>query len=227
MTEHSTQSELVRVLLADDHTLFRQGLRHLLADHPRLKIVGEASDAGEAVRMAQRLRPDVILMDLHMPGGGGIEATRILRGDMPDVSVLILTVSENEEDLLGALRAGAKGYILKTSDFDQLLRSLDTVASGQAALAPEMTTKLLTQLSTDEPAPTGGRRRGEPGHQLSERELEILKLIAEGASNRQIANQLYLSENTVRTHLVHILGKLGLENRVQAAAYALRNGLAS
>jgi two-component system nitrate/nitrite response regulator NarL len=219
-------SEPIRVLLADDHTLFRQGLRRLLADHPRLKIVGEAANADEAVREARRLKPDVILMDLHMPGGGGIEATRILRGELPNVGVLMLTVSENEEDLLAALRAGAKGYILKTSDFDQLLRSLDTVAAGQAALAPEMTTKLLTQLSTDDAAP-GPRRRTEPHHQLSERELEILKLIAEGASNRQIAGQLYLSENTVRTHLVHILGKLGLENRVQAAAYALRNGLAS
>jgi two-component system nitrate/nitrite response regulator NarL len=219
-------SEPIRVLLADDHTLFRQGLRHLLADHPRLKIVGEASSADEAVKQAQQLKPDVVLMDLHMPGGGGIEATRILRAEMPDVGVLILTVSENEEDLLAALRAGAKGYILKTSDFDQLLRSLDTVAAGQAALAPEMTTKLLTQLSTDDATP-GPRRRTEPHHALSERELEILRLIAQGASNRQIAGQLYLSENTVRTHLVHILGKLGLENRVQAAAYALRNGLAS
>jgi two-component system, NarL family, nitrate/nitrite response regulator NarL len=219
-------SEPIRVLLADDHTLFRQGLRHLLADHPRLKIVGEAASADEAVRQAQQLKPDVVLMDLHMPGGGGIEATRILRAEMPDVGVLILTVSENEEDLLAALRAGAKGYILKTSDFDQLLRSLDTVAAGQAALAPEMTTKLLTQLSTDDAGPAT-RRRTEPHHQLSERELEILRLIAQGASNRQIAGQLYLSENTVRTHLVHILGKLGLENRVQAAAYALRNGLAS
>ena len=219
-------SEPIRVLLADDHTLFRQGLRHLLAEHPRLKIVGEASSADTAVEAAQRLKPDVILMDLHMPGGGGIQATRILHTEMPDIGVLVLTVSENEEDLLAALRAGAKGYILKTSDFDQLLRSLDTVAAGQAALAPEMTTKLLTQLSTDDATP-GPRRRAEPHHQLSERELEILKLIAEGASNRQIAGQLYLSENTVRTHLVHILGKLGLENRVQAAAYALRNGLAS
>jgi DNA-binding NarL/FixJ family response regulator len=213
-------------LLADDHTLFRQGLCHLLADHPRLKIVGEAATADEAVRQARRLHPDVVLMDLHMPGGGGIEATRILHAEMPDLGILILTVSENEEDLLAALRAGAKGYILKTSDFDQLLRSLDAVAAGQAALAPEMTTKLLTQLSSDQ-AGAGPRRRAEPHHSLSERELEILRLIAQGASNRQIAGQLYLSENTVRTHLVHILGKLGLENRVQAAAYALRNGLAT
>ncbi len=226
MTDKDRAAGPVRVLLADDHTLFRQGLRHLLADHPRLEIVGEAADAQEAIQLVRRLRPDVVLMDLHMPGGGGIEATRTVRGELPEVSVLILTVSENEDDLLAALRAGAKGYILKTSDFDQLLRSLDTVASGQAALAPEMTTKLLTQLSGDETTPAA-RRRGEPHHQLSERELEILRLIAEGASNRQIAGQLYLSENTVRTHLVHILGKLGLENRVQAAAYALRNGLAT
>jgi two-component system NarL family response regulator len=225
MNEQHDPGNAIRVLLADDHTLFRQGLRRLLAEHPRLKIVGEAADAEQAVAEARRLQPDVVLMDLHMPRGGGIEATRILHSELPDVGVLILTMSETEEDLLAALRAGARGYILKTSDLDQLLRSIETVAAGQASLGPEMTTKLLTQLSADENA--AARRRVEPHQQLSERELEILKLIAQGASNRQIAAQLYLSENTVRTHLVHILGKLGLENRVQAAAYALRNGLAS
>jgi two-component system nitrate/nitrite response regulator NarL len=225
MNEQHDPGNAIRVLLADDHTLFRQGLRYLLAEHPRLKIVGEAADAEQAVAEARRLQPDVVLMDIHMPRGGGIEATRILRSELPDVGVLILTMSETEEDLLAALRAGARGYILKTSDLDQLLRSIETVAAGQASLGPEMTTKLLTQLSADENA--AARRRVEPHQQLSERELEILKLIAQGASNRQIAAQLYLSENTVRTHLVHILGKLGLENRVQAAAYALRNGLVS
>src|SRR3712207_1413105 len=112
MTDNQSTGDSIRVLLADDHTLFRQGLRHLLADHPRLKIVGEAADAEDVLRQARRLSPDVILMDLHMPGGGGIEAARIPRGELPSINVLILAVSDNEEDLLGALRAGAKGYIL-------------------------------------------------------------------------------------------------------------------
>jgi two-component system NarL family response regulator len=217
-------ADQIRLLLADDHGLFREGLRRLLADHPRLTVVGEAADAQEVLRRARRLQPDIVLMDVHMPGGG-IEATRAIRAELPDVQVLILTVSESEEDLMAAVRAGAKGYILKTADFDQLLRSIDTVAAGQPAFNREMTNKLLSQLSSlDSAAPP--RRRGDTRRELSERELEILRFIAQGASNRQIANQLYLSENTVRTHLAHILEKLRLQNRVQAAAYALRNGLA-
>ena len=218
-------SERLRLLLADDHTLFRQGLRRLLADHPRLSIVGEAADADEAVRQARELEPDIVLMDLHMPGGGGIAATKTLRATLPNLNVLILTISEDQEDLRAALLAGANGYLLKSSDFDQLLGSLDRIAQGQAATSPEMLTKLVLQMRADE-LPAAPRRRGEPRRELSDRELEILGLIAQGSSNRQIAQQLYLSENTVRTHLAHILEKLGLENRVQAAAYALRNGLA-
>jgi len=217
-------ADQIRLLLADDHGLFREGLRRLLADHPRVTVVGEAADAQEVLRRARRLQPDIVLMDVHMPGGG-IEATRTIRAELPDVQVLILTVSESEEDLMAAVRAGAKGYILKTADFDQLLRSIDTVAAGQPAFNREMTNKLLSQLSSLDGA-ASPRRRGDTRRELSERELEILRLIAQGASNRQIANQLYLSENTVRTHLAHILEKLQLQNRVQAAAYALRNGLA-
>jgi len=216
----------LRLLLADDHTLFRQGLRRLLADNPRLAVVGEAASAEEAVRQAHALQPDIVLMDLHMPGGG-IEATRQLRAELPHIHVLVLTISENEEDLRAALLAGANGYLLKSADFDQLLTSLDRLAVGQAAASPEILTKLVQQLRNDVAAPPGSHRRGEPHRELSEREREILALVAQGASNRQIAQQLYLSENTVRTHLAHILEKLGLENRVQAAAYALRHGLVS
>jgi DNA-binding NarL/FixJ family response regulator len=219
-------AEPIRLLLADDHTLFRQGLRSLLANHARLRIVGEAADTQDAIRQARRLKPDIILMDLHMPGGGGLEATRTLRAELPDISIVILTVSESEEDLLASLRAGAKGYLLKTSEFDQLLRSLDLIVEGQPSLPREMSTRLLLQLSNDQAAPAT-RSRSEMRGELSERELEILRLVAQGTSNRQIARQLFISENTVRTHLAHILDKLGLENRVQAAAYALRNGLAS
>jgi two-component system nitrate/nitrite response regulator NarL len=219
-------AERLRLLLADDHTLFRQGLRRLLADNPRITVVGEAATADEAVRQASALRPDIVLMDLHMPGGG-IEATRQLRAALPEIHVLILTISENEDDLRAALLAGANGYLLKSSDFEQLLTSLDRLAAGQAAASPEILTKLVEQLRNGEAPAAGPRRRGEPRRELSEREREILALIAQGASNRQIAQQLYLSENTVRTHLAHILEKLGLENRVQAAAYALRHGLVS
>ena len=215
----------VRLLLADDHTLFRQLLRGALTDQPRFAIVGEAQDSAEAIRQAHSLKPDIVLMDLHMPGGGGVEATRVLRTELPDVQVVVVTASEDEDDLIAALRAGARGYFLKSASLEQLIQSLDTIATGQAALTPEVTTKLLTHLSKDEPS-TGGSRPGATVATLNERELEILRLVAEGASNRLIANQLYLSENTVRTYLAHVLEKLGLENRVQAAAYALRNGIA-
>ena len=215
----------IRLLLADDHTLFRQLLRGALADQPRFAIVGEAKDSAEAIRQAHSLKPDIVLMDLHMPGGGGVEATRELRTDLPDVQVVVVTASEDEDDLIAALRAGARGYFLKSASLEQLIQSLETIATGQAALTPEVTTKLLSHLSKDEPS-TSGSRPGAAIAALNERELEILRLVAEGASNRLIANQLYLSENTVRTYLAHILEKLGLSNRVQAAAYALRNGLA-
>jgi two-component system nitrate/nitrite response regulator NarL len=214
----------IRLLLADDHTLFRQLLRGALADQPRFAIVGEAQDSAEAIRQAHSLKPDIVLMDLHMPGGGGVDATRVLRTELPDVQVVVVTASEDEDDLIAALRAGARGYFLKSASLEQLIQSLETIATGQAALTPEVTTKLLSHLSKDEPSTSGSR----PGATaaLNERELEILRLVAEGASNRLIANQLYLSENTVRTYLAHVLEKLGLENRVQAAAYALRNGIA-
>src|SRR5215210_3856038 len=147
----------VRLLLADDHTLFRQLLRGALADQPRFAIVGEAQDSAEAIRQAHSLKPDIVLMDLHMPGGGGVEATRVLRTELPDVQVVVVTASEDEDDLIAALRAGARGYFLKSASLEQLIQSLDTIATGQAALAPEVTTKLLTHLSKGEPATTGSR----------------------------------------------------------------------
>ncbi len=218
-------ADAIRLLLADDHALFRQLLRGALADNPRFEIVGEAQDTDETLRQARRLRPSIVLMDLHMPGAGGVEATRILHAEMPAVQVVVVTASEDEDDLIAALRAGARGYFLKSASFEQLIDSLETIARGQAALTPEVTTKLLSLLSKDEPG-ENAVRAVDPTTALNERELEILRLVAEGASNRAIAHQLYLSENTVRTYLAHILEKLGLENRVQAAAFALRHGIA-
>jgi DNA-binding NarL/FixJ family response regulator len=213
----------IRLLLVDDHTLFRQGLHRLLDDHPRFTVVGEAAQTEEAVRRARRLQPDIAILAMDIPGGA-IEATRALRAEVSSIQVLILTLNEDEDSLLAAVRAGAKGVVLKTFAFEQLVRSLETVASGEVAFSRDLTNRLLLQLSNgvESSPPPRSRSRGD----LSERELEILRLVTHGASNRQIANQLCLSENTVRTHLAHIFEKLGIDNRVQAVAYALRNGLA-
>jgi two-component system NarL family response regulator len=164
----------------------------------------------------------MILMDLEMPGEGGVAATRTLRAEMPALEVVIVTGSEEQEDLQAALAAGARGYILKSSNYEALIESLVAIAEGQAVAPPNLAG------AAPHAAPSAPRAgRGERQTELSERELEVLRLLAGGASNRQIADQLYLSENTVRTYVAHILEKLGLENRVQAAAYALRNGLVS
>jgi two-component system nitrate/nitrite response regulator NarL len=217
-------ADTIRLVLVDDHTLFRELLRRALADHPRLCVVGEADNTEAGIRCARDLQPNIVVMDLNMPGGGGVEATRVLRAELPSVDIVVVTGSENDEDLLAALRAGAKGYVMKTAGLTDLVQSLEAIAQGHAALSPEITAKLLSHLSRDEspPRPTRGQTPGG----LSERELEVLRLVAQGATNRQIANQLYLSEHTVRTYLAHILEKLGLDNRAQAAAYAVRNGLA-
>jgi DNA-binding NarL/FixJ family response regulator len=214
--------EPIRLLLADDHTLFRQILRRSLTGHARFEVVGEAADTDETIRQARDLRPDMVLMDLEMPGAGGVAATRTLRAELPAVEVVVVTASEEQEDLRAALAAGAKGYLLKSSDYEALIGSLVAIAEGQTVATPDLT--------PPEPPPSriaAGAPRGERYAELSERETEVLRLVAQGASNRQIASQLCLSENTVRTYVAHILEKLGLENRVQAAAYALRSGLVS
>jgi DNA-binding NarL/FixJ family response regulator len=212
----------IRLLLADDHLLFRQILRRSLAGHARFEVIGEAADTNETIRQAHSLRPDMVLMDLEMPGDGGVAATRTLRAQMPGVEVVIVTGSEEQADLRAALAAGAKGYVLKSSDFDALIASLEALAEGEAAVMPD-----LSPAAGMGGIGRAGGSRGDRFAELSERELQVLRLLAEGTSNRMIASQLCLSENTVRTYVAHILEKLGLENRVQAAAYALRNGLVS
>jgi DNA-binding NarL/FixJ family response regulator len=219
-------ADTIRLVLADDHQLFRDLLRRALVNHPRLQIVGEAQDTQTAIRRAQELRPDIVVMDLNMPGGGGVVATQALRAALPDTEIIVVTGSDDDDDLIAALRAGAKGYVLKTAGLADLLQSLEAIAAGQAALSPSVTAKLLAHLTRPDAAP-GPTRPAGPGGELSERELEVLRLVATGATNRQIAEQLYLSENTVRTYLAHILEKLNLDNRAQVAAYAVRNGLAS
>jgi len=199
--------------LADDHPLFRRGVRHALSQGGEVEVVGEAANGKEVVEKARELQPDVILIDLMMPILGGLEATAVLHKEMPSVGILILTVSEKEKDLAQALKFGARGYILKNAGPHELLEAVQKVARGEVSISPVMAAKLLAELPQEE----------EPG--LTEREVEVLRLVARGATNKQIAEQLFITENTVKVHLRNILEKLHLKNRAQAAAYAVRTGL--
>lgn len=207
---------MIRVLLADDHTLFRRGLASLLAEQPDLEVVGEAASGEEAIERARELMPDVVLMDVRMPGLGGLEATRRLKDEMPYVKILILTVSEDEEDLFAAMKSGAQGYLLKNIDPDDLVTAIRQAERGEAPLAPSMAAKILREFSGTAPR---------PGPTLTPRERQVLELVARGDANKEIARHLQISENTVKNHLRNILEKLHLQNRVQAVMYALREGL--
>jgi two-component system, NarL family, nitrate/nitrite response regulator NarL len=216
----------IRVLVVDDHTLFRRGLIALLADDARFAVVGEAADAGEALRRAAELHPDVILLDNHLPGVKGVDALAGLKTAAPQARVLMLTVSEDERDLAAALRGGARGYLLKTVDSDGLAAALLRTAAGESVVSPEMTGKLVSafqSLGHDAPAPAPAVDV-DPIHSLSPREREILGHIAKGASNKEIARALDIAETTVKIHVQHILRKLNLGSRVQAAVYATGRG---
>jgi two-component system, NarL family, nitrate/nitrite response regulator NarL len=211
----------VRLMVVDDHTLFRRGLVALLASDSSLAVVGEASDAGEAVRKAAALLPDVILLDNHLPGATGIQALPGLKEAAPAARIMLLTVSEDEQDLQAALRAGAHGYLLKTIEGDLLAASIHRAMRGEPVISPEMTGKLVTAFQTAAspalPAPPG---RPDPLSQLSAREQQVLQQIALGASNKEIARTLSIAETTVKIHVQHILRKLDLTSRVQAAVFA-------
>ena len=209
-------SHPARVLVIDDHTLFRRGLMALLATQDGLQVVGEAGDAGEALRRAAELRPDIILLDHHLPGVNGVDLIESLIAAAPGVRVLMLTVSEESETLTQALRLGAHGYLLKTVDSDMLVTAIERALQGQSTVSPEMTGKLVnafrSQPDTAAPAP-----EADPLTLLSPREREILHEIAAGASNKEIARTLAIAETTVKIHVQHILRKLNLTSRVQAA----------
>jgi two-component system nitrate/nitrite response regulator NarL len=223
----------IRILVIDDHTLFRRGLIALLRQNGRFTVAGEAGDAGEAQRRAAELQPDVILLDNHLPGVAGIDALPGLKESAPAARVLMLTVSEDEHDLAAALRAGAHGYLLKTMDSEGLAQAIERAACGESVVSPEMTGKLVNafqqasaRLPADEAPPTCAP--ADPMQSLSPRESEILQHIARGASNKEIARALDIAETTVKIHVQHILRKLNLNSRVQAAVYAVgHNGLKS
>ncbi|MCL4459843.1 MAG: response regulator transcription factor [Chloroflexi bacterium] len=212
--------ELIRLLLVDDHVLFRKGLSSLIAQREEMQVVGEAGDGQEALEKARELKPGLILMDIHMPGCDGLEATRLIKQEMSDIKILMLTVSDEDEDLFGAIKNGAQGYLLKNIHPEQLFGMIQSVFQGEAPISGTIAAKILREFVRQgavEMAPVRG--------ELSLREREVLRLVADGATNRQIAVQLCITENTVKNHLCNILEKLHAQNRAQAATYALSKGL--
>jgi DNA-binding NarL/FixJ family response regulator len=213
---------MIKLIVADDHALARGGLRAMLGAEEDLEVVGEAADGGEAVDLALELRPDVVVMDIRMPKVDGIEATRRLRAHNGAPNVLVLTTFDLDEYVYEALRAGAGGFMLKDAAPSQLAEAVRTVAAGEALLAPAVTRRLVERFVRRPPADRVAEQRfGE----LTERELEVLKLIARGLSNAEIGAELFLSEATVKTHVTRILGKLGLRDRVQAVVLPYESGL--
>lgn len=209
---------IARVLIADDQTLFRAGLAHLLNEDPRVKIIGQATDGLEAVKMAQSLKPDVVLMDLKMPNLDGIEATRRIVAELPETKVLILTTFETDTYVIDALRAGASGYVLKDSQPSAIASGLIAVMAGERVMASAVANRVLEML-------TGSTTPKEFYDGLTAREIEILKLIAAGKPNKQIAMKLHISDKTVRNHVSNMYQKLGIYDRSQAVLYAVRKGL--
>jgi two-component system response regulator NreC len=211
----------MRILLADDHTILRAGLKMMLNAQPDMDVVGEAQDGRQAIQEAQRLQPDIVLMDITMPDMNGIEATRQIKRNIPNVRVLILTMHEHDEYVFQALRAGASGYMLKEAADTELITALHVVQSGQFYLSPAaqsvMVGDYLQRVRTGE--------EKDSYSSLTEREREILKLVAEGYTNNQIAEQLVISPKTVDTHRTHIMDKLNLHSRAELVKYAMRRGL--
>jgi DNA-binding NarL/FixJ family response regulator len=208
--------DVVRILIADDHSVVRQGLRMFLALDPEMEIVGEAGSGEEAITLARELHPNVVLMDLLMPGIGGEAATRTIRGEMPDVEVIALTSVLADEAVTGAIRAGAIGYLLKNTESDELRKAIKSAAAGRVHLSPEAAARLIREVKIP----------GNP-EALTERETAVLRLIAKGNANKQVARELGIREQTVKTHVSNILGKLQLQSRTQAALYAVEHGLVS
>ena len=211
------------MLVVDDHALFRRGLEIVLAQEPDIEVVGEAGDGAEAVEQAADLLPDVVLMDVRMPRRSGIEACTAIKDVVPSARIIMLTMSEEEGDLYDAIKAGASGYLLKEITIDEVATAIRAVAGGQSLISPAMASKLLTEFATL--IKRDGDREQVPAPRLTERELEVLRLVARGLNNRDIAKQLFISENTVKNHIRNILEKLQLHSRMEAVVYAVREKL--
>jgi NarL family two-component system response regulator LiaR len=212
--------ESITVLVVDDHEIVRRGIRALLATEPDIEVLGEAEDGRQALSMADQFVPDVILMDLVMPEMDGIEATRAIRARQPDCEILVLTSFGSDDKIFPAIKAGALGYLLKDTSPAELVQAIRQAARGQASLNPTIAGRLLRQFSAE-------TERAVPSEPLTDREIDVLRLLATGLTNEQIGVELDISDATVRTHVSHLLAKLEMGNRTQAALWALREGLAS
>jgi two-component system, NarL family, response regulator LiaR len=204
----------IRILIADDHAVVRQGLKMFLSLDPELEILGEAGDGKKAIEMARQLQPDIVLMDLLMPVLGGVEATATIRREMPDVEVIALTSVLEDKSVVDAVRAGAIGYLLKDTESDELIRAIKAAAAGQVQLSPKAAARLMREVRTPDNPET-----------LTDRETDVLRLLAMGQANKEIAQTLSIGEKTVKTHVSNVLAKLGVTSRTQAALYAVRIGL--
>ena len=214
-------SETLRVLLVDDHDLFRTGLRNLLEEQA-VQVVGEAADGAQAIRMVRELAPDVVVMDLNMPGITGVEATRQVTSLAPLTRVVVLTISDQDDDVMNAILAGACGYLMKDSSIQDLMQGIRAAAVGESLISPHIAAKVLQRMrATGTNEADAAMIRAE----LSDREIEVLKLIANGKDNAQIAADLHISPKTVKNHISNILMKLQIDNRIQAAVYAVRSGI--
>jgi DNA-binding NarL/FixJ family response regulator len=211
----------MKVLIADDHALFRDGVSSLLKAWG-LDVAGQAGDGFEALAATRALRPDLVLMDIQMPLCNGLQATRLIKAEMPEIRIIIVTVSDEEEDLFEAIKSGAEGYVLKNMSGEEFSRVINDIAHGEAPLSKGLAAKILTEFArmSREPAPKGSEK-----DQLSDREREVLQEVASGASNKEIAARLFISESTVNFHMKSILAKLHVRNRAQAVAQALQTGL--
>jgi DNA-binding NarL/FixJ family response regulator len=219
--EDEPRRQPVRVLLVDDHDLFRTGLRNLL-EGQNLEIVGEASSGADALRLVRETAPEVVVMDLNMPGMTGVEATRRITRDAPLTRVLVLTISDQDQDVMDAILAGACGYLLKDASIDELMRGIESAAVGESLISPHIAGKVLQHVRGTTPS------REAAAHiraELSDREIQVLKLIANGKDNAMIAGELHISPKTVKNHISNILMKLQIDNRIQAAVYAVRSGI--
>ncbi len=214
-------TENIRVLVADDHALFRRALAAVFADEPDIDLIGEANDGEEAIAMAADLQPDVVLMDVRMPKIQGIDAARQIKTDMPAMKIVMLTVSDEEEDLFEAIKAGASGYLLKEVDPTEIAAAIRQIQEGHSLLSPAVASKLVSEFAAI--SKRSDERASRPT--LTDRELEVLRLAADGLTNRQIGRRLQISENTVKNHIRNILEKLHLHSRMEAVLYAVREEL--
>ena len=223
--EASLQAEPIRAMIVDDHALFRRGLEMVLDSEPDIELVGQASDGAEAVEKAAESLPDVVLMDIRMPRSSGIEACRAMKEAAPSAKIVILTISDEEEDLFEAIRAGASGYLLKDIPLDEVADAVRAVHGGQSLINPSMAGKLLTEFATLAKRDNEERAQEVPAPRLTEREMQVLKLVARGMNNRDIAKELFISENTVKNHVRNILEKLQIHSRMEAVMVAVREKL--